>query len=433
MPERTLDVLMDGIPVGVLAMTTGGSLSFAYADNYLSRSNPTPLSLSMPVRQQHYTNRVVLPFLQGLLPDNPLALESMARAHQVSASSPFALLEYVGHDVAGALQIVRPGEESEDATADRTDITPLDNRQLAEILRNTIAVYDDGAPAHGTQRMSLAGAQAKLGVAVLPDGSWGMPSRGVPTTHIFKPQLASVSAFPDSDIVELFCQNVVEEAGIPAAHTRLWQSPDGEIRAIVSERYDRRRSDNGTYQRLHQEDLCQAMSVLPSKKYQRNDGGPGLGQIGQLFTTRISLSDSTVVARSFLTALTANAALLNTDAHAKNYSLMLSGTHTSLAPMYDVLSIAAFLEPGAHPLFPMRLGKTYDLEQVFPETLIGEAKRLGISSDDATLIVEHTVSQLNMALDHTAQRMHDLDHNGIIARTIEGIRMHSSLLRAIHA
>lgn len=152
MPERTLDVLMDGIPVGVLAMTTGGSLSFAYADNYLSRSNPTPLSLSMPVRQQHYTNRVVLPFLQGLLPDNPLALESMARAHQVSASSPFALLEYVGHDVAGAPQIVRPGEESEDATADRTDITPLDNRQLAEILRNTIAVYDDGAPAHGTLR-----------------------------------------------------------------------------------------------------------------------------------------------------------------------------------------------------------------------------------------------------------------------------------------
>ena len=95
--------------------------------------------------------------------------------------------------------------------------SPLDDRQLTELLRNAIAVYDSGAVMHGTQRMSQAGAQAKIGVAKTPDGQWAIPERGVPTTYIFKPQFTDTRMFPESDIVELFCQNVVAAAGLPAA------------------------------------------------------------------------------------------------------------------------------------------------------------------------------------------------------------------------
>jgi serine/threonine-protein kinase HipA len=232
--------------------------------------------------------------------------------------------------------------------------------------------------------------------------------------------------------VELFCQNVVVAAGLPAAHTTLWHSQDGSIRAIVSKRYDRRIQKSGIVVRLHQEDLCQAMSISPSKKYQRQDGGPGIAQIGRLLTTRLSPTDAAPVAQQFLAALTANAALLNTDAHAKNYSIMLSGPFATLAPMYDVLSIGAFLEPGAHPLFPMRLGDTYDLQQVFPETLVTRARHLAIPSDRAEDIIDDTLIKLDAALESTAQQLQAFDHDGIITRTVEAIHAHSSLLAAIH-
>ncbi|MCH9276508.1 HipA domain-containing protein [Bifidobacterium amazonense] len=121
--------------------------------------------------------------------------------------------------------------------------------------------------------------------------------------------------------------------------------------------------------------------------------------------------------------------MLNTDAHAKNYSLMLSGGEVTLAPMYDVLSIAAFLALDEHPLFPMRIGRTFDLEQVFPETMVKEARRLMIAEADATEIVDRTLQNLSVALDATAERMSSLDRNGIITRTVDGIRKHSALMK----
>ncbi|NNH05503.1 HipA N-terminal domain-containing protein [Cellulomonas fimi] len=117
---RTLLVHLEGVLAGTLSMSSGGTLSFEYDEDYRSGPDPTPLSLSMPLATRRHKQRAVLPFVQGLLPDNVQALEAMARTFQVSARSPFALLEHIGHDVAGALQLVRPGEPSEDAAADRS-------------------------------------------------------------------------------------------------------------------------------------------------------------------------------------------------------------------------------------------------------------------------------------------------------------------------
>ncbi|WEV41600.1 HipA domain-containing protein [Bifidobacterium sp. ESL0682] len=430
MAKRTLDVYMDGTFVGSLAMSTEGRLTFDYEERYRTSSRATPLSLSMPLTKKSYGNRSVLPFLQGLLPDNSEALASMASTYQVSASSPFSLLQYVGHDVAGALQIVEPGGVSEDAQANRTrPIQAMDDTQLSQLLKNTITMYEHGARVSNKQRMSLAGAQAKVAVTRTDDGRWCIPERGVPTTHIFKPLLASDMMLPDMDIVEFFCQKVVESAGIPAAKTDLWQSPDGDVRALVSTRYDRKRNIDGTWSRLHQEDLCQAMSVSPSKKYQRNDGGPGVGQVAQLLRTRVTPEYAQQVAADFLRALSVNIALLNTDAHAKNYSLLLERDSVQLAPMYDVLSVAPFLKDGAVPLSSMKIGKTYDMRQMFPETVVAEGIRLGIPSAKSESIVQDAVHGLRVALPETAERLSPMDRDGVISRTVEGITRDSALLR----
>ncbi|WP_300765912.1 HipA domain-containing protein [uncultured Bifidobacterium sp.] len=423
---------MDGRRMGELHMSRSGSLSYEYDSAYASEQGATPLSLSMPLGQSRHGNRVVLPFLEGLLPDNPLAIQAMSRRYQVSAQSPFALLEHVGHDVAGALQLVRPGEESEDSTANRTSMRPIDDHQLSSMLRDILDVYGSGTAWNGTQRMSLAGAQAKLALTRTTNGCWAVPQRGTPSTCIVKPLPIGTETFPDADIVELFCQNVVAAIGLPAARSTLWTSPDETMRAVVSERYDRERRGDGTYRRLHQEDFCQAMSIPPTRKHQRQDGGPGIGQIGRLFATRLEPESMSDVGRSFLRAVTANAALLNTDAHAKNYSLMLSGSGVVLSPLYDVVSIGAFLGKDEHPLFPMRLGTTFDLEQVFPETLVASARSLRIAKDEAADIVDDTLSSLDAQLDSVAEEMAGMDVDGIISRTVEAIRRHSALLTSMH-
>lgn len=46
---------------------------------------------------------------------------------------------------------------------------------------------------------------------------------------------------------------------------------------LLVERYDRPTDAQGQRQRLHQEDFCQALGVVPEMKYQ-NEGGPDLVQ-----------------------------------------------------------------------------------------------------------------------------------------------------------
>lgn len=103
MATRELSVYLDGDLAGVVEMSSGGALTFSYDESYRSREDPTALSLSMPVEVAQHKNRVVRPYLQGLLPDNAQALDAIAATYSVSAASPFALLEHVGRDVAGAV------------------------------------------------------------------------------------------------------------------------------------------------------------------------------------------------------------------------------------------------------------------------------------------------------------------------------------------
>src|SRR6478609_624111 len=135
---RTLDVHMDGTRAGTLSMTGAGNIAFSYDDAYRNAPGSTPLSLSMPKVMARHRQRVALPFVQGLLPDNERALASLATTYQVSARSPFALLEHVGADVAGALQLLPPGDESTDATADRAALEPISEDEVADDLARVI-------------------------------------------------------------------------------------------------------------------------------------------------------------------------------------------------------------------------------------------------------------------------------------------------------
>ena len=101
------------------------------------------------------------------------------------------------------------------------------------------------------------------------------------------------------------------------------------------ERYDREKN-NGLWTRIHQEDFCQILNILPENKYE-SDGGPSLASCFALLD-KISVSASSKIA--FIDLVIFNYLIGNGDAHAKNFSILYKNNIPELAPCYDLMCTA---------------------------------------------------------------------------------------------
>lgn len=190
------------------------------------------------------------------------------------------------------------------------------------------------------------------------DQLWGVPNDSTPTTHIIKP---AVPPYPDHHLNEFMTMTAARHLGLDVANDTMIVTTRGDA-AFVSERYDR--VTVGTrWVRLHQEDLCQSMAVLPQKKYQV-DGGPSVRQIARLFRSLPDAQDRVRNAERFYDALVFSLASQGTDAHAKNYSLLLEGDHARLAPLYDLGSHAPYPTRGAALTLAMSIDDEYARDRV---------------------------------------------------------------------
>ena len=309
-----------------------------------------PLSTSLPATRRRHGAAAVTPYLWGLLPDNDNVIQRWAREARVSATDIVGLLAAVGEDVAGAAQYVPAGEDNE--ASQPGTIEYLSQREVAELVG---AIAADTNVWHRTPtgkhmgRWSLAGAQGKLALAYDVRKGWGIPHGAAPTTHIIKP---AIGGLDDHDLNEHLCLAAANKLGIRAAESAIEEFDD--VRALVVSRYDR--TTEQPIERIHQEDMCQALGLHPSKKYQ-SDGGPSVANIARRLRQVSSNPDADL--RRFAEALLFNWLIMGTDAHAKNYSLLLSGTSARLAPLYDIASILPY---GEHPKkcrLAMKIDGTY--------------------------------------------------------------------------
>jgi len=350
-----LIALLDGKEVGRLSRDARGRLRFMYNDDWRNAANAYPLSLSMPLGAKEHAHSIVEAFLWGLLPDSEHVLARWAAKFHVSARNVFGLISHVGEDCAGAVQFVTLERLEAIRSGKEDKVEWLDESELAkrlETLRNDHAAW---RLASDTGQFSLAGVQPKTAL-LLQNDRWGVPSGRLPTTHILKPPTGQFDGHAENEHI---CLMLARGLGLPAAQTKVTRFKE-EI-AIVIERYDRLPKGNDII-RVHQEDVCQALGIMPTKKYQ-NEDGPGPFDIVQLLRTYST--DRQEDLDTFIGALGFNWLIAGTDAHAKNFSLLLSGRRVRLAPLYDIASILPYDRFDLRKVkFAMKIGGEYKLSQI---------------------------------------------------------------------
>ncbi len=356
MESDALTVLLEGQPIGHIERLARGALRLRYDESHREDPTATLLSVAMPPTQEVHGDARVTPWLWGLLPDNADVLARWGRDLGVSVASPFPLLgTQVGHDCAGAVQFCQPGNV-DGIVGGHGDVTWLTEAEIASRLRALRADSTSWLGPGFTGQFSLGGAQAKTALHHA-DGRWGAPTGSIPTTHILKPAIAGFEA---QNVNEHLCIATARVLGLPAASTRI-EAFEDEI-AIIVKRFDRTTRD-GTLARVHQEDLCQALSVAPARKYQA-DGGPTPGQIAELIRSTVPGPDAETDVWRFADALVFNWLIAGTDAHAKNYSFLLAGNQIRLAPLYDIASVLPYYDSNGYKVkLAMKAGEDYKLRR----------------------------------------------------------------------
>jgi serine/threonine-protein kinase HipA len=340
-----LNAWMNGEWVGTWQVARG-THSFTYAPSWLESGKSRPLSLSLPItRALEIKGEVVANYFDNLLPDNERIRERIARRFKTRTLDAFSLLEAIGRDCVGAVQLLPEGTAPDGW--ERVDCQALTEADVAQALQAVAADphMHPGDEAHAL-RISLAGAQEKTAFTQV-GGQWCRPLGATPSTHIFKLPLGVIA---NTSRVEMFdsvenewlCAQIISALGLPMAHTEMARFEDQRV--LVVERFDREWRDSGSWiARLPQEDFCQALGLPPRLKYE-GDGGPsiaaGLSLLG-------GSADAITDRMAFQLAQLAFWLMAAPDGHAKNFSIFLrQGNTYEMTPLYDVLSVWPYVGKG---------------------------------------------------------------------------------------
>jgi serine/threonine-protein kinase HipA len=295
------------------------------------------LSASLPTKVGAFAPAEAAPFFEGLLPEGAIRAAIANSLHR-SEGDGFGLLAALGGECAGAVSVLAPGSVPVAPGAGR--VRPVGGDELArmieELPRKPLGVdaRRDGV------RLSLGGVQHKLVLVSTGYGDWrgfSVPLDGSPSNCLLKPEFGQ---YEDLVVNEAFCMLVAQGVGLRVATTTVIDVAGTSC--LWVDRFDRIRDESGSIHRLHQEDMCQALGVLPTAKYEEN-GGPSISQVVQLLRGLRSPFMARDI-NDFVHATMINFFLGNSDAHGKNFALLYGPDGVRLAPLYDVVSTAVYPE-----------------------------------------------------------------------------------------
>jgi serine/threonine-protein kinase HipA len=325
----SLGVYREGVQVGRLDRQSERAREYAF--RYTGASHP--ISLALPLRRESFSPAESRPFFEALLPEGDVR-ERIAGQLKLAGGDSYGLLAALGGDCAGALQILDVERSAATPSVQWLDPSDLD-ALVEELPRHPLGI----TAGDRRLRLSLAGVQRKAVLLRDRDGRFGKPLDGMPSSHILKPELPG-SEYPGLARNECFCMLLATRCGLSVAGVELIEAAGRPC--LVVERFDRS-ADGWPPSRLHQEDLCQALGLTPDFKYQRQGwrlpsyaGLAGLIDEHSLAPGLDRLAAARAVLFNFLVG--------NADAHAKNISLLHVEGGVRLAPLYDLVSTAAYPE-----------------------------------------------------------------------------------------
>ncbi|MDA3901842.1 MAG: type II toxin-antitoxin system HipA family toxin [Desulfuromusa sp.] len=338
-----LQVKIDGRLVGQLWLDERKNFCFQYDTGWLRHSR-LPLSLSLPLQKEPFLDDRSHPFFANLLPEEKIKVV-LARNLGISLHNDYGILERIGGDCAGAVSLdIETTELKQEAGGYRR----LSAEELATIIKELpkrpFLAGEEGI------RLSLAGAQKKLPI-YYDEQDFHLSMGSASSNAIIKPPIEDLDNTVEN---ETFCMALAKTIGLDVPESFIYRY--GEEKVFVIKRYDRVQNGSSV-QRLHQEDFCQALGVLPEYKYEA-EGGPSLAACFSLVRNNSTRAAKDVL--SLLNWVIFNVLIGNSDAHAKNISLLLLESGPVLAPFYDLLSTRIYSHYGLTEKLAMKIGGESD-------------------------------------------------------------------------
>lgn len=353
--------------VGILTPALQGQVIFQYTTEWITSPNSFGISLSLPLVPSPFPVDISTYFFDNYLPEEYVR-KLVASTYNINPSSTYDLLKVLGTDCAGALSILPVEEHLSNPI--KNSYKELDYEELTNYIANI-----PKSPFGGNQnnvRLSLAGAQAKGVLYVASDGKFFLPQNGAPSTHILKVNNPRFEYLCEN---ELFCMGLAQHIGLNIPKCFLSETMP---KSFIISRYDRYLDSNGIV-RIHQEDFCQALGLPSMYKYQFSANGVKLSNCFSLLSKCKNPIDDT---KKLLQWVVYNVCIDNSDAHAKNLSLLYTDTKPSLAPFYDLVSTAPY---DVKPELAMKIGGRKDADRLYTSQWKKFAKEINI---DYNLVID---------------------------------------------
>lgn len=411
MDSPDIDLYLDGHLVAhTEPMSRGAKARIIYEPSIeqLYPAETALLSCSLPVGRRSEP-AAAQSFLEGLLPEGQ-ALESMAArmrdvSLEISSGSPSTpydavrLLGEYGRECAGAIAAVPRGAA---APGEHGTYDPLEPDQVANMMQN-LPTKPLGVDVSKDIRLSLAGAQPKLLLALLDD-RWHEAVGGAPSTHILKP---TVNWGLSSDN-ECIVMTIARAAGLTTAE--VWVEDFDGRRAFVTERYDRA-VNSGQVFRIHQEDMCQALKIRPKDKY-------GVGRLSGAVVglLRRQSTDPTGDSRKLFRQMAFRSIVGDEDGHCKNYGLVLREGDVSVTPIYDSLTTLVYPELSGTMGTP--IGWQTGLTKVDLQALIVEGRAFGFDNQEVLELIESLTDRVRRGIDELDPNLADTRAMEVITEVI---------------
>lgn len=383
----------------------GRLLSFSYSPDYLDLAGASPISRLLPLGPTVYGDDATRAFFSNLLPEGAV-LTQVARQVGISKENVFGLLGSIGGDCAGAIS-VRASDSIPELTGGYRPISEQElSKELDRLPSHPLLAGEEGV------RLSLAGVQNKLPI-FFNEGNYYIPEGTSPSSHILK---TAIEQLDNTVINETFCMTLAARVGLPVPAAQAVTI--GGKHVFMIERYDRRRTADGDTVRLHQEDFCQALSIPPELKYEK-EGGPGFSNCFELVEDWSS--EPLLDASNLLNWAIYNFIIGNADAHGKNVSFLYNDGLVRLAPFYDLISTAVYRR--LDNKFAMKMGGQRDARYLPQDTLVKFAAEIGIDirivKSAFAKMMDSIMAQSMQLFDEYRGKFGDLVILGDIARLID--------------